>query len=210
MLANIPEPGGKGKGDTQKISNTFPLHPPVPRSTNLDYQAISSISPFTTKVQLPSTDKSPQQELSPAPPENNRLRTFRRAGNVCEIIAGSCLNSAVIFTFHLLQIHPIGFVLALGVAHLYFTATAVGESGRRVANVMTGASASISLLCACSEPLSEYWEAWQSKNSAQLEIQQMYQSNSNNDSNNHSDMVSWGGIGLLAVILILFIFHGRR
>lgn len=199
MLANIPEPERKGKGDIEKFSNNFPLHPPTSYST-------SNISPFTAKVQLSSSPQNPEPSPLPTPPENNRLRTFRRAGNVCEIIAGSCLNSAVIFTFHLLQIHPIGFVLALGVAHLYFTATAVGESGRRVVNVMTGASASISLLCACSEPLSEYWEAFVSTKSVQVEIQQMYPKKTSDEHN----WFSWGGIGFLAVILILLIFRGRR
>ncbi|MHC5862664.1 MAG: hypothetical protein ACYTXM_38920, partial [Nostoc sp.] len=51
-----------------------------------------SVSPFSMEglAQTPSQQQQPEQ---PQPlPENNRGRTFRRAGNACEIVAGSCLN----------------------------------------------------------------------------------------------------------------------
>lgn len=103
--------------------------------------------------------------------ENNRERTFRRAGNACEISAGACLNSAVIFTFHLLQVHPIGLVLAIGVSHFYFTATALGEKSSVV--VMVGCAGSLSTLCALSEPVGEWWEAKVSISSANEEIEHL-------------------------------------
>ncbi len=76
----------------------------------------TNVSPFLYEglAQTPQQHKQPEQ--LPPLPENNRCRTFRRAGNACEIVAGSCLNSAVIFTFHLLQVHPVGmFDPAMGV-----------------------------------------------------------------------------------------------
>ncbi|QFS52799.1 hypothetical protein [Nostoc sphaeroides] len=68
-----------------------------------------------------------QPEQLPPLPENNRGRTFRRAGNACEIVAGSCLNSAVIFTFHFIASSPSWNVSSCGNCTLYFTATATGE-----------------------------------------------------------------------------------
>jgi hypothetical protein len=125
--------------------------PEIPTNTSPRVQ-------YTGLVQQQEKSQQPNTQQKPLP-ENNRERTFRRAGNCCEIVAGASLNSAVIFTFHLLQVHPVGLFLALGVAHLYFTATAVGEKERQVTNIMTGASASLALLCSLSEPVSEWWEA---------------------------------------------------
>ncbi|MDZ8083943.1 MAG: hypothetical protein RMX35_33385 [Nostoc sp. DcaGUA01] len=154
--------------------------------------------------------QTPQQQQPEQPqplPENNRGRTFRRAGNACEIVAGSCLNSAVIFTFHLLQVHPVGMFLAVGTAHLYFTATATGEGFNNfVTNLMTGCSASLALLCALSEPISEWNEARTSTQTANTSIQSMYQPKT-------ADYSSWGSGALLAIviaILIVFLFGGRR
>lgn len=131
------------------------------------FDASGNTSPFQNRG-------SQQQNPSPAAPpkETNRARTFRRAGNACEIVAGACLNSSVVFTFHLLQVHPAGMILAVGTAHFYFTATAAGE--RDISNLMTGFSASLALLCALSDPLGEWWEASTSKASAQSELVQMY------------------------------------
>ncbi|OKH16830.1 hypothetical protein FACHB389_35285 [Nostoc calcicola FACHB-389] len=130
------------------------------------FEASGNTSPFQDKT-LQTQSPSPT-----TPKETNRARTFRRAGNACEIVAGACLNSAVVFTFHLLQAHPAGMVLAVGTSHFYFTATAAGE--REVSNIMSGFSASLAVLCALSEPLGEWWEAESSKNAAQAEIRQMY------------------------------------
>ncbi|MHC5917866.1 MAG: hypothetical protein ACYTXE_44420, partial [Nostoc sp.] len=105
-----------------------------------------SVSPFSFEglAQTPQQQKQERPSQPQPLPENNRGRTFRRAGNACEIVAGSCLNSAVIFTFHLLQVHPVGMFLAVGTAHLYFTATATGEGFNSfVTNLMTGCSASL-------------------------------------------------------------------
>lgn len=109
--------------------------------------------------------------------ENNRERTFRRAANACELAGGVCLNSTVVFTFHLLQINPLGMFLAVGVSHFYFTATAVGEKSFSVA--MVGGAASLSCLCALSEPISEWWEARVSVSSATDELNSIYQKPSN-------------------------------
>ncbi|MHC0068256.1 hypothetical protein ACWATR_36225, partial [Nostoc sp. UIC 10890] len=126
------------------------------------YEDSHSVSPFSFEglAQTPQQQKQEQPSQPQPLPENNRGITFRRAGNACEIIAGSCLNSAVIFTFHLLQVHPVGMFLAVGTAHLYFTATATGEGFNNfVTNLMTGCSVSLALLCALSEPISEWNES---------------------------------------------------
>jgi hypothetical protein len=169
-----------------------------------------SVSPFSFEglAQTPQQQHQHQQpEQLPPLPENNRGRTFRRAGNACEIVAGSCLNSAVIFTFHLLQVHPIGMFLAVGTAHLYFTATATGEGNNRfVTNLMTGCSASLALLCALSDPIFEWNEGRTSTQTANHEIESMYQPKT-------ADYSSWGsgaGITIVIAILMVFLFGGRR
>ena len=169
-----------------------------------------SVSPFSFEglAQTPQSTKQHQQPEQPQPlPENNRGRTFRRAGNACEIVAGSCLNSAVIFTFHLLQVHPVGMFLAVGTAHLYFTATATGEGNNRfVTNLMTGCSASLALLCALSEPISEWNEARTSTQTANTSIEKMYQPKT-------ADYSSWGsgaGVAIVIAILMIFLFGGRK
>jgi hypothetical protein len=169
-----------------------------------------SVSPFLYEglAQTPQQQHQHQQPEQPQPlPENNRGRTFRRAGNACEIVAGSCLNSTVIFTFHLLQVHPVGMFLAVGTAHLYFTATATGEGNNRfVTNLMTGCSASLALLCALSDPISEWNEARTSTQTANTSLQEMYQPKT-------ADYSSWGsgaGVAIVIAILMIFLFGGRR
>lgn len=167
----------------------------------------TNVSPFSFEglAQTPSKEQQPSQ--LPPLPENNRGRTFRRAGNACEIVAGSCLNSAVIFTFHLLQVHPVGMFLAVGTAHLYFTATATGEGFNNfVTNLMTGCSASCALLCALSDPLGEWNEARTSTQTANTSIEKMYQPKT-------ADYSSWGsgaGVAIVIAILMVFLFGGRR
>lgn len=172
-----------------------------------DPETSTNASPFQFgDLVQPQQVKSQQSNTQPPPvPENNRQRTFRRAGNVCEIVAGASLNSAVIFTFHLLQVHPVGLLLALGVAHLYFTATAVGEKGRQVTNIMTGCSASLALLCSLSEPVSEWWEASTSKSVAQSEIQQMYA-----PPTNKSNWTTGVGIAVVIGVLVVYITSVSR
>jgi hypothetical protein len=165
-----------------------------------------SVSPFLHEG-LAQTPQQQQQKQEQPSPENNRGRTFRRAGNACEIVAGSCLNSAVIFTFHLLQVHPVGMFLAVGTAHLYFTATATGEGNNRfVTNLMTGCSASLALLCALSDPISEWNEARTSTQTANTSISQMYQPKTADS----SSFVSGAGIAIVIAGLMIFLFGGRR
>jgi hypothetical protein len=114
-------------------------------------------------------------------------------------------NSAVIFTFHLLQVHPLGMFLAVGTAHFYFTATASGEPEKLLTNCMTGSSASLALFCSLSEPLGEWWEASTSKNTAQAEIREMYGNASADDSGWFSGVV----IVLAVTILVLFIANHK-
>jgi hypothetical protein len=168
-----------------------------------------SVSPFSFEGLAQTPQQQKQEQLSqPQPlPENNRGRTFRRAGNACEIVAGSCLNSAVIFTFHLLQVHPVGMFLAVGTAHLYFTATATGEGFNNfVTNLMTGCSASLALLCALSDPISEWNEARTSTSTVKTSIEKVYQPKT-------AESSSWmdgAGVGIFLAILMLFLFGGRR
>ncbi|MHC5932379.1 hypothetical protein, partial [Nostoc sp.] len=115
--------------------------------------------------------------------------------------------SAVIFTFHLLQVHPVGMFLAVGTAHLYFTATATGEGFNNfVTNLMTGCSASLALLCALSEPISEWNEARTSTASANTSIEKMYQPQT-------ADYSSWGsgaGVAIFVALLMIFLFGGSQ
>lgn len=170
-------------------------------------EASTNASPFQhTGLVQTQQQKSQQPNTEPPPlPENNRERAFRRAGNLCEIVAGASLNSAVIFTFHLLQVHPVGMFLALGVAHLYFTATAVGEKERQVTNIMTGASASLALLCSLSEPVGEWWEASTSKTVAQNEIREMYAPPT--QGNNWMPLL---GIAVVIAIMLAFVKSGSK
>jgi hypothetical protein len=168
-----------------------------------------SVSPFLHEglAQTPQQHQHQQPEQPQPLPENNRGRTFRRAGNACEIVAGSCLNSAVIFTFHLLQVHPVGMFLAVGTAHLYFTATATGEGFNNfVTNLMTGCSASLALLCALSDPLGEWNEARTSTQTANTSIEKMYQPKTAD----YSSWVNGAGVAIVIAILIVFLFSGRR
>ncbi|MCW5319614.1 hypothetical protein GTQ43_40590 [Nostoc sp. KVJ3] len=169
-----------------------------------------SVSPFSMEglAQKSQQHQQHQQpEQLPPLPENNRGRTFRRAGNACEIVAGSCLNSAVIFTFHLLQVHPVGMFLAVGTAHLYFTATATGEGFNNfVTNLMTGCSASLALLCALSDPISEWNEARTSTITANTSIESVYKPKT-------AESSSWmdgAGVGIFLAILMFFLFGGKR
>ncbi|MDZ7955400.1 hypothetical protein [Nostoc sp. DedQUE09] len=169
-----------------------------------------SVSPFSMEglAQTPqSTKQQKQPEQLPLLPENNRGRTFRRAGNACEIVAGSCLNSAVIFTFHLLQVHPVGMFLAVGTAHLYFTATATGEGFNNfVTNLMTGCSASLALLCALSEPISEWNEARTSTSTVKTSIESVYKPKT-------AESSSWmdgAGVAIFVALLMIFLFGGRK
>lgn len=167
----------------------------------------TNTSPFQYTGLVQQQEKSQQPNTQQKPlPENNRERTFRRAGNLCEIVAGASLNSAVIFMFHLLQVHPVGMFLALGVAHLYFTATACGEGQHfRIANIMTGASASVALLCSLSEPVGEWLEASTSKTVAQNEIREMYAT-----TNNKPNWMPLLGIALIIAIMLAFMKSGSR
>ena len=170
------------------------------------YEDSHSVSPFLHEGLALSPQKQ-QQSPQPELPENNRVRTFRRAGNACEIVAGSCLNSAVIFTFHLLQVHPVGMFLAVGTAHLYFTATATGEGFNKfVTNLMTGCSASLALLCALSDPIGEWNESSISTQTANHEIEQMYQPKTAD----YSSWVNGAGVAIVIAILMIFLFGGRR
>ncbi|MBD2458477.1 hypothetical protein H6G80_30975 [Nostoc sp. FACHB-87] len=168
----------------------------------------TNVSPFLYEGLAQTQQQEQRQREEPqALPENNRGRTFRRAGNACEIVAGSCLNSAVIFTFHLLQVHPVGMFLAVGTAHLYFTATATGEGFNNfVTNLMTGCSASLALLCALSDPISEWNEARTSSDTANTSIEKMYQPKTAD----YSSWLSGAGVAIVIAILMIFLFGGKK
>ena len=164
-----------------------------------------SSTPFTVEglEQFNRPQSSPP--APPAPQERNRGRGFRRAGNACEIAAGASLNSAIIFLFHLLQVHPLAFLVALGCSHFYFIATAFGEGGDRlVANAMTGVSAGVAGISALSEPIGEWLEAQQSRDAAVAKLQDLYA-----DQPPSSPLSSWGLI-LIAVLSVLFLSIGGQ
>ncbi len=155
----------------------------------------TNTSPFHFK----GLEDNKQQQCKPQQlvQENNRERTFRRAGNACEIAAGTALNSTIIFTFHLLQVHPMGLLLAVGTCHFYFTATAIGEKSFSVA--MVGGAASLSCLCSLSEPVGEWWEAKNSVESANQELAAIYQK--------QETLPGWTS-GLVIAVLLLFLRIG--
>lgn len=131
--------------------------------------------------------------------ETHKLRNLRHAGNVCDVVSGTALNSSIVFTFHLMQVHPVGLLLAVGVSHFYFTATAVGEgTDHRVTNVMIGASSSLAILCAAHEPLMEWIEAQQSREAAIAHINSMYPKTPQFEIN----------YGLLSLVVLVFISVG--
>ena len=138
-------------------------HPPSPPS------------PFLMEgLRPPPRSPSPPEALTQSL-ERNKGRSFRRAGNACEIAAGAALNSSIVFALHLLQVHPLGFVVALSASHFYFLATAFGEGRDRfIGNALTGASAGVAALSSLSEPIGEWWEAKQSRETATQEIQKLY------------------------------------
>ncbi|MBG1268704.1 hypothetical protein [Nostoc sp. WHI] len=180
------------------------------RKQNNDSESVSPFS-FQGLTQTPQQQQQQQKQPEPSPPlqENNRGRTFRRTGNVCEIVGGSCLNSAIIFTFHLLQVHPVGMFLAVGTAHLYFSATATGEGfDKFVTNLMTGCSASLALLCALSEPIGEWDEARTSTGTANTSIQTMYKPKAKTD--HYLSLDSGAGVAIVVAVLMIFLFSGRR
>lgn len=154
---------------------------------------------------LPQQQEQVQEREQPRiVPENNKGQAFRRAGNACEIIAGTCLNSCIVFTFHLMQVHPIGLLLSVGTAHFYFTATATGEGLNKAAsNIMTGASASLAIACSLHEPVGEWWEARQSRAIAYTEIQQMYDPKPEFD-------IPWVEGGAIAVCFIVLLMILRK
>ncbi len=155
---------------------------------------------FNQIVGEPEHSKEISNELA----ENNKIRVFRRCGNACEIVTGTCLNSAIIFTFHLMQVHPIGLLLSMGTAHLYLTATALGEHDRRTTNIMTGASASLAILCSLQEPIGEWLQANQAKTAAHSQIQALYHPAPENE-------IPWIEItGIFAIIAVLFLIGKRR
>ena len=97
--------------------------------------------------------------------------------------------------------------LAVGTAHLYFTATATGEGFNNfVTNLMTGCSASLALLCALNEPISEWNEARISTSTANTSISQMYQ----RKTADYSSWVSGAGVAIVIAILMIFIFGGKK
>ncbi len=169
-----------------------------------------SVSPFLYEGLAQKSQQQHQHQQPSQPqqlPENNRGRTFRRAGNACEIVAGSCLNSAVIFTFHLLQVHPVGMFLAVGTAHLYFTATATGEGFNKfVTNLMTGCSASLALLCALEEPLSEWNESRISTSTVKTSIESVYKPKTAES----SSWIDGAGVGIFLAIVMIFLFGSGK
>ena len=132
-------------------------------------------SPFLMEG-LGASNNQPHQPTA-TPIERSKGRQYRRSGNACEVAAGASLNSAIVFLFHLLQVHPLGLVVALGVSWFYFAATAAGEGRDRfVSNAMLGCSAAIAGGFALSEPIGEWQQAKQSKAEATEILSRWYPS----------------------------------
>lgn len=170
------------------------------------YDPQANNSPFTLGAGLAQqqTRQQPQETIEREIPETNKGRTFRRAANACEIAAGASLNSAVVFLFHLLQVHPAGLILAVGAAHFYFTATAMGEEGRESVNTMTGCAASLAIFCSLHQPVGEWLEAQESIKQTQVAIQEIYPKPQPNFLEQHGLWVGISAfIGLIVVIKII-------
>ena len=97
--------------------------------------------------------------------------------------------------------------LAVGTAHLYFTATATGEGYNRfITNLMTGCSASLALLCALSEPVDEWNEGRTSTDNTNTTIQQIYKPKK-------VDSTNWlgsAGVAIALVIVMILLFNRKN
>ncbi len=133
--------------------------------------------------------------------ESNRHRHFRHYANCCEMLSGASLNSAVIFTFQLLQVPVIGYVVALGITHFYFTATTFTEKGRRIVNFASGSVTGLSMFAATSEPLGKHYQSVATSMSINREIAKF---NKGND----SPLNVWLVV-VLAIAALAFV-RGRR
>ncbi|MBD3886544.1 hypothetical protein IFO70_33260 [Phormidium tenue FACHB-886] len=165
-------------------------------------------SPFTLEGLATLDRQQPQQQQPQQPiPERNRGRGLRRAGNASEIAAGTALNSAIVFFFHLMQVHPIFLVVSLSTSYFYFLASAFGEGKDKfVANMMTGASAGIAAGAALSEPVSEWWEAKQSQDAATQQLDRWYAPQQPNALASNGFLIL---LGVSAVFLLAICSQGR-
>ncbi len=97
--------------------------------------------------------------------------------------------------------------LAVGTAHLYFTATATGEGfNNLVTNLMTGCSASLALLCALEEPISEWNESRISTSTVKASIESVYKPKTADSSSSMSD----AGVAIFLAILMFLMFGGGK
>ncbi|EKE96780.1 MULTISPECIES: hypothetical protein [unclassified Tolypothrix] len=159
-----------------------------------------NISPFLYR----GDGYGPQQQPQPEVTENNKERSFRHWANLCELVGGASLNSAVIFTFRAMGVHPLGFVLAIGVSHFYFTATAASESSKRFTHIMTGASASLAGFTALSEPIGNYIGGHTSQQRFYSELEKLHPTQSENN------LPVWGLPVLIVAFFVFFVGRRRR
>lgn len=132
-----------------------------------NYEQHTAISPFVQGELEPVAEESqergayvPDLQAIPEVEESHRERRLRKLGNVCELAAGAAGGSSVVFFFAALNIPPLGIMLALGITHLYLTATIAGEGkDRAIVNVMSATGTGASALTAASEPLADAWQA---------------------------------------------------
>ncbi|MEG3972045.1 hypothetical protein QUA00_31160 [Microcoleus sp. T2B6] len=90
----------------------------------------------------------------PQPDETNAERQYRDAANLCEVVAPTLLGSAVVFTFHAMQIAG-GSIAAIGIYQIYLAAKITGQSKHRLPTAIVGAGVTVGMLVSLAEPLSE-------------------------------------------------------
>lgn len=127
--------------------------------------------------------------------ESNRHLHFRHYANACEMLSGASLNSAIVYSFQLLQVPVVGYVVALGVTHFYFTATVFTEKGRRIVNFSNASAVGISMISATTEPLGKHYQSVVTESSINSELTKL-----NNP--NGTPFNPWVLVGLLAIALL--------
>lgn len=127
--------------------------------------------------------------------ESNRHRHFRHYANACEMLSSASLNSAVIYSFQLLQVPAAGYVVALGIAHFYFGATTITEGGRRIVNFASGSATGLSMFAATSEPLGKHYQSYVTEMAVSNELAKLKE-------NNDMPINPWLAVILLAIALL--------
>lgn len=113
----------------------------------------SGITPFTYEG-VSNQESQPPGGL-PGVVENNRKRHFRSAANYSELATATAANTALCFTFRLLQVSAAGYFAIAILNFSYFTITATNEK-KPIAHFLTGLSVFGGSAATLSEPIGDF------------------------------------------------------